>query len=338
MLAKTPRDMGDVPDLPYPVIYYPRHSSSLMLGVPRGALLSAHEQYQFDVIHAVMLYPTSYVAVSLRKELDIPVVVSSRGDVMPGRRHTTRWLPRLRMRKAMRKADAVLAVSNKMQLIMQNMAGDSVAVDVIHNGVNTPLTTEKETVEKFSDLAGQEFILTLGRLSHHKGLGLLLDVVGKLHNEQFDVPILVIAGDGKERTNLEQQVEMSGLSDKVVFAGGVFKEDKAWLLQNCRFFLQPSFSEGGIPNTVLEAISYGKAVIGTDAGGIADVVTKENGIVVPVGDSLALESAIKNMLKSSSIHKLEQASSELAKSMGWEQVAQRHLDLYEDVIRKQSVS
>ena len=336
VLAKTPRGMGAAPDLPYPVIYYPRHRSSLMLGVPMRALLSAHRQHQFDIVHAVMLYPTAYVATRLRKKLGIPIIASSRGDVMPGRRHTIRWLPRRRMCQALRKADAVIAMSKKMQAVMHEMVGDNIDVEVIHNGVDAAPDKKLIIPARFAELTDRRFILTLGRLNHHKGLNILLDALAGLQQAQVEVPLLVIAGDGKERHKLEQQVLDSGLSGQVIFAGGVFDDDKAWLLQNCMFFLQPSVSEGGIPNTVLEAISYGKAIIGTEAGGIPDIVSDDNGDLVPSGDVMALQQSISAMLTNQNIHELESASVSLAKSMGWERVARQHLHVYEDAIRNVS--
>ena len=82
--------------------------------------------------------------------------------------------------------------------------------------------------------------------------------------------MLVIAGDGIEKSKLMRQIFQSNLTDQVTFVGQVKGVEKAWLLSNCCFLVQPSRYEG-FPNSVLEAISCGLPVVGFDSGAMPEL-------------------------------------------------------------------
>jgi glycosyltransferase involved in cell wall biosynthesis len=67
-------------------------------------------------------------------------------------------------------------------------------------------------------------------------------------------------------------------------------------LSECTAYVLPSYREG-IPRSILEAMSTGRAIITTNAPGCRQtVVEHENGIMIPVGDCLALEHAMERFI------------------------------------------
>ena len=82
-----------------------------------------------------------------------------------------------------------------------------------------------------------------------------------------------------------------GLSGLVEYEGFVSGEKKRELLQNADALILTSYNEG-LPISILEAMSYGDAVISTPVGGIPEVVDATNGILVAPGDRDAIYDAV----------------------------------------------
>jgi glycosyltransferase involved in cell wall biosynthesis len=335
VIAQRSRRNSEIPQLPYEVVYYPRPRSAVwLLQNVKHVLLREHRKHHFDIVHAHLAYPTGYVAVKLKEKLGVPVVITShKGDIIPESRYRQRFITRKRMCWAMEKADAVTGVSTELKNIVDELAGGRAHSFYIPNGVDMPDDTAGIMPESCSAITGREFMLTLGRLHHYKGLDVLLGAIKRLCERGFEVPYLVIAGDGKEMQNLQSKAKDLDISDKVIFAGAVFDENKHWLLRNCKFFLQPSRAEG-MPLTVLEAMAYGKAVIGTDIKGIAQIVTnKESGILVAPEDVASLTQAIEDLCVNKDIGRIEACAKAVALQMTWPTIAGRYLGLYEQLLK-----
>ena len=87
-----------------------------------------------------------------------------------------------------------------------------------------------------------------------------------------------------------------------------------------------------MPLTVLEAMAYGKPVIGTKISGISEVVTNhENGLLVEPDDSMSLAKAILALLNSRDIGQMQNKAKLVASQMTWSAIADRYLDLYEQL-------
>jgi len=333
VVAQRSRHNTEIPKLPYKVIYYPRPRSSVwLLQYVEHVLMREHRRHCFDIVHSHLAYPTGYIAVKLKKKLRVPVIITShKGDIIPESRYRQRLIPRERMRWALEKADAVTAVSSLLKNIVDELTLNKANSFVIPNGVDIPTDKPGLIPEACVKISGKDFILTLGRLHHYKGLDVLLNAVKLLADQSIEIPYLVIAGDGKEMANLQRQVTGLGLNDKVIFIGAVFGDRKHWLLRNCKFFLQPSRAEG-MPLTVLEAMAYGKAVIGTKIGGISELVTnEENGLLVEPGDSMALSKAILTLLTSNKIAQMQKRAKAFASEMSWPVIADRYIKLYKQL-------
>ena len=106
---------------------------------------------------------------------------------------------------------------------------------------------------------------------------------------------LVMVGDGPLHVELSQKIEELGLQEIVWLAGD--RGDVPSLLQTMDVFVLPSLGEG-ISNTVLEAMASGLPVIATAVGGNVELVEDGfNGSLIPVGDVLALSSALVKLLQ-----------------------------------------
>jgi len=112
----------------------------------------------------------------------------------------------------------------------------------------------------------EKYILYFGRLSEEKGVKTLIRAVKNIHDSK-----LVIAGTGPLEAELKSMVEKEAL-DNVEFVGFKKGEELKKLIQKSMFVVVPSkWYENG-PLSVLEAMAYGKAIIGSNIGGIPEFI------------------------------------------------------------------
>jgi glycosyltransferase involved in cell wall biosynthesis len=110
-----------------------------------------------------------------------------------------------------------------------------------------------------------------------------------------------IAGDGPLRDRLEEKARLFRLLDegRVRFLG--HRNDVPSLLEAADLLVLPSRFEG-LPNVVLEAMARSKPVVATAAPGTMEIVEPGvTGLLVPVGDRIALARAIRAVAEDSAL-------------------------------------
>jgi glycosyltransferase involved in cell wall biosynthesis len=129
--------------------------------------------------------------------------------------------------------------------------------------------------------------LSAGRFDTAKDQTTLLRAFAANENSHS---VLALAGRGPLQQALEQLAIDLGVGGRVRFLG--FRRDIAELLSASDAFVLASMSEG-LPNSVMEAMAAGKAVIATDVGGVGELVRHGlSGRLVPRGDAAALAAAM----------------------------------------------
>ena len=133
----------------------------------------------------------------------------------------------------------------------------------------------------------------LGRIEPNKGMAELLIACQRLKKEGFPFH-LVIAG--KEQTEGEYLPQFDQwLGDSFEYEGLVSGQTKCDFLRSLDAFVLPTYFEG-LPMSLLESMSYGKAPIVTPVGSIPQVVRDgENGIFVKDHDVDSIVDAIKRL-------------------------------------------
>jgi glycosyltransferase involved in cell wall biosynthesis len=117
------------------------------------------------------------------------------------------------------------------------------------------------------------------------------DVFLRALAELKDVPWCAsVVGDGPERPRLERLALALGLSDRVAFHGLV--NDAARLFPAFDLYVLSSRSEG-TPIVLFEAMAAGVPVVATAVGGVPDVVSDREALLVPPQDPSALAQAIR---------------------------------------------
>ena len=326
---------GDI-ERPYPIHFYRRPLSATWWPRSLSVLLARYSrEYQFDLLWAYQAYPQGHAAVRVGTGLNIPVVISSRGgDISDRSRYLARWLPRRRIQWALERADAVTALNRHLSRRVEDLTGGLKKANLILNGIDAPAENPlgAPAPQSLAQLAGEPFMLSMTRLRRFKGIDLIIEAIRIARAKGKCVPLLVIAGKGSQRDTLEKQVCESGLAEKVCFVGEVSGYEKVWLLANCQFLAQPSREGEGMPNSVLEAMSYGKCILGTFAPGIEEIVTDGlNGILAAPEDPKELAEALERILNSD-LDKLGKRAKRFTLENSWETITRQYVCLFEQVL------
>lgn len=165
-------------------------------------------------------------------------------------------------------ADLVLSPSH---LIFEEFKTDLRMKDKRFQHLPNPVDIQaiQGVLTKNKNLVGKSVVrfVSCGRLSHQKGFDRLICL---LANNTLPYPWrLDIIGEGEEQENLQAQIDLHGLTDKIQLHG-LIRNPYAHFAQ-ADYFLLPSRFEG-LPNVVLESLACGTPIIATaEAGGIQEI-------------------------------------------------------------------
>jgi glycosyltransferase involved in cell wall biosynthesis len=232
-----------------------------------------------------------------------------------------------------RKVAAVHSVSSFVRkIVKRDLLGERARTQSVRRGSIPDVVVPSFLVESREDeverahlerLPDEPFILFVGALQPHKGLGPLLDAYARLGK----APPLVLIGTQWHDTPSsfpEGIVVLKNLPHWAVM--------RAW--ERCLFGVAPSIWPDPLPGVVREAMSKGKAVIASAVGGNTDMVRDgETGLLVPPGDVDALAGAMRRLLDDPALRaRLGGAGCEAAQQFAAQAIIPRFEALYQQLI------
>jgi glycosyltransferase involved in cell wall biosynthesis/GT2 family glycosyltransferase len=185
-------------------------------------------------------------------------------------------------------------------------------------------------------------VLFVGRLERRKGIHTLLaaipEILRRAPKTKFELVGRDIESQGNGIRSWADRWRMNHplLASHVRFHGEVDDATLRTLYADCDVFVAPSLYESfGL--IFLEAMAHGKPVVGTNAGGIPEVVAhNETGILIPPGDSSALAAAILKLIDDESL-RMEFGRAGRARfeqSFTPQAMGTRTLEFYRDVMKR----
>lgn len=170
---------------------------------------------------------------------------------------------------------------------------------VIHNWI--PLPSSKVDCEALTN-ENRIKLLYLGWLEQYKGISSILLAVKELHEEGADFE-LTLHGEGSMRKDIQNYIEEHKLTDKVFLRGWVSDEAKEKVFLDSNALILASKFEG-MPNVLLEAMSYGLPVIANGITSVPEVVHhKANGLLYFRQNVADLKVHIMNLITNRSLCK-----------------------------------
>lgn len=201
----------------------------------------------------------------------------------------------------------------------------------ISNGIDTKrFSDQTECLEQYKD--EKLNIVYVGRLEERKGVIHLLNVFAQVKKQRPNTR-LIIAGDGPQKSLLEEMVTKEGIAD-VVFLGVVSDDDLPKVYNTadiCAFYATHGEAQGRV---LIEAMSARKAVMAGDNEGYKTVISDmENGMLV---DPKNTQLAVSKMITLIDNQELRQSLAERgllsAQEYDWQNVGRRIIDFYRQKI------
>ncbi|MDT9598899.1 glycosyltransferase [Sphingosinicella rhizophila] len=279
-------------------------------------LLTVYREFRPDILHIHLLSGLLFRLLLWPRK--IPTIYTH---------HTSHLkISRRAFRLLMKGVDQCVAISRQGRALLE--ASTTVPVTVIRNAVAF------EGIQRRSSSTNSITILSVGRLYRDKGYETLIDVADRIFQQRPDLTgtlIFQIAGEGPERSNLEQQIEARGLKGKVVLLG--LRSDVKDLLLASDIFLMTSLWEG-LPISLIEALHAGLPIVATDVGGCGEVVEQsKNGFLAAPRDAVSLAGYLLRLIEDPHLTEGFRAGSvRLARDFGMDACAERHLILYRSVV------
>ena len=258
-----------------------------------GELRRLHEREHFDLFHAFYLNETGFMTTLLAREVDKPVINSIRGADL----HRNIFNPRDfgQVVWAMENSNWLTFVSgaleNRAHIVAPSIRGRTSAF------WNSIVPIDFEAIGKpriNSELQGT-VISTFGNFRDKKGIDFLIWACAELA-EEIDLTLLFV-GDfvAKEKAHWEKFISRSGIADRVVVTGRLPREQALGYHHVADIFAIPSLRDG-CPNALMEAMLAGKAIIGSSADAIGEILDhEENALVVRPGHTEDLVTALRKL-------------------------------------------
>ena len=195
-------------------------------------------------------------------------------------------------------ADRIIAVSQAVKAHLIEQGVEAARIRVVYNGVDLTRfapPANSRAAKGALGLPGDSVIVgVVAHLSEKKGHRWFLEAMAPLCQSRPCLRILLL-GEGPQRAELERQVRALKLQDRVIFAG--FQADVIPWMSAMDVVALPPIAKEGFGRVLIEAGAMNIPVIGSDIGGISEVIEQgQTGFVVAPGDAGALQCALSPLL------------------------------------------
>lgn len=312
---------------PTPLFYLPVDAWRRHLGTQHYRKIRdfVTEVVQPDLIHAHFTWTAGYAGVRLAEELDVPSVLtvhenrSTLESELQSDNDQIHW--------TWRNADTVIRVNEKDVPRLERYNDD---VRAIPNGYSNSRYEHYEKAEARRELGlptDAPIVFSLGALVERKGHHVLVEAMEQVVDEVEGVRCY-IGGTGIRERHLRKQIENSSASDRIEFLGFVPEDDLSKWMHAADVFALPSFAEGN-PTVMFEALGCGRPYIGSNVGGVDEIITDELGRYCEPGDPDALAEILVEGLNRDWD---EEAIRRHAKRYRWSEISEQVADVYRSVL------
>lgn len=246
---------------------------------------------RFDILHASLFAPRDRLVLAARSLPACKLIFQDCFSTPQSLEEAT-FLSRLADRYTFSRQASLIAVSDFVaRRLRARFRRNEAQVRTIYNGVDVQRFQPSPGVEKDCQ------IICVAALIPAKGVQFLVEA---MTSPRLRAAKLTIVGDGPERKRIEQLCESLGISTRVEFAG--LRSDVHTLLQRSVVAVHPAVWGEAFGLTITEAMSSGLPIVASSVGAIPEIIEHGlSGILVPAADSLALSSAIGDLLESSDL-------------------------------------
>lgn len=284
-----------------------------------------------DIVHVHVPVKIGAGALYLKKKFNIPFVVTEHNSAyfshIPGNYHHLNLYYQWIARKTFNQAVAVSSVSNWLLKRLDELFNINKA-RLIRNAVDDQLffyTPVNNLKKRFIHVSMME------PLKNVRGI---LSAFIEL-NKNFSLWELVLVGPFVEE--YKQIVKEGRVEDKVIFTGLISYPEVAAQMRTADVLIHFSRYEN-LPCVINEALCCGLAVISSDVGGIKEIITADNGLMVHSEDVTGLNNAILQYLKHDGAYNRERISAQALTLFNYKNIGLELFAWYKEILNNKNVN
>ena len=212
-------------------------------------------------------------------------------------------------------------------------------VHIIPNGINLDdykminELSKKEYIKKYThqDIDVDYILISMGRLHKKKGFDILINSFYHLSDKYHNSVLLIAGDDESEKVNLEEQIKILELENRVFLIGSISGQDKIDFLANADLFVLPSNNEN-FGNVYAESLASGTPIIASTNTPWQEIEQYNCGKWVnnTIEDT---RKAIEEILACDYVAMGKKGKTYIAK-FEWKNIAENFLNLYKDIKEK----
>lgn len=199
------------------------------------------------------------------------------------------------------KSDLVTAVSNSLAQETSELIRPDKIIHTVYNFIDTHTYTKITETNLKEELGITPYEKVVVHVSNFRKVKRVKDVVTAFSKMVDKIPSkLLLVGDGPEMPIVCKKISELGLDDKVILLGNQEKLQEIYSICDAFMLLSEKESFGLV---LLEAMACGVPCIGTNIGGIPEVITnRENGFIVELGDTDAAAERLVELFTNQELH------------------------------------
>ena len=287
------------------------------------------KKLSFDLIHAHFTNSAGVIANKLSKDLNIPYILTVHED--------RNWLlseiaqDKKIFKDAWKNATKLIRV-NKLDLPFLTQFNKNAFS--IPNGFDHKIFSMLDKTHCRSILNiphNSDVIVNIGFYEEYKGQKYLIEAISKLLSKTRDQLHCYIIGGGPLFNKLKYQIKKLKLEENIHLTGQINHEKLPLWLNSADIFCLPSLSEGN-PTVMFEALGCGVFFVGTDVGGIPEIITSNKlGLLSRPKDVVSLAKNINIALQMEKDCKFIESYS---KKFTWKLIASQILSNYYSILSR----
>lgn len=279
----------------YSVFQYPPYDLSLA-----SKIAEVVKREKLDILHAHYAIPHAICAILAKQmvDSDVKVVTTLHGTDISvlGMDHSLQPL----IKFGIEKSDYVNAVSDSLANETNELIHPDKHIYTVHNFIDENVY-KKQPEAAFKHDLGIDNEKVLIHVSNFREVKRVHDIIQVFHKVQQAVPSkLLLVGDGPEMSSVCELVDSLQLQDQVLFLGKQDNVHELYSISDLMLLLSEKESFGLV---LLEAMACGVPCIGTNIGGIPEVIVhEETGYICNLGDIEEISHRAISLLQDSELH------------------------------------
>lgn len=243
-----------------------------------------------------------------------------------------------------RKANHVTVICEGLRKDLIERGIPASKITIIPNGVDStkfkPMGKDQQLIKQYA-LDGCKVFGFIGTFFRFEGLEILIKAIKRILIKRKDIKVFLIGG-GQEEENIKRLVNELGMSKHVILPGRVKHEDvnRYYSIMDAMVYprLSRRITELVTPLKPLEAMALEKVVIGSDVGGLKELIRdRDNGLLFKAEDINDLADKCLYVLDHESQNQViaKKAREYVVRERDWLQICRRYLKIFEEMGMKQ---